>query len=205
MDLPVTIVGVGSGLSYDTAGLTHHGTEDLSTMRTIPNMNIVNISTIEMAKWYAKFSMEYKHPLYVRLDKKAYNQTFIPLYGWFTHNYGVVNRVNKNVAIITTGVFTQYLLEQKSVLPKNSFILEVYRFPCEQKKLSTFLESCAKIITVEEGYTTGGLGDYIASLGFKVTKIGLSTFCETQLRQHYWDKLLTEIKNELQGEKREGR
>ena len=40
-NLPVTIVGVGSGLSYGNAGPSHHATEDLALMVTLPNMTVV--------------------------------------------------------------------------------------------------------------------------------------------------------------------
>src|SRR5574343_638397 len=47
MNLPVTIIGVGAGLSYDTAGVTHHAINDLNALRTIPNMTIANVSSLE--------------------------------------------------------------------------------------------------------------------------------------------------------------
>ena len=40
-NLPVIIVGVGAGLSYSGLGSTHHATEDIAVLRSIPNLNIV--------------------------------------------------------------------------------------------------------------------------------------------------------------------
>ena len=40
-NLPVIIVGVGAGLSYSGLGSTHHATEDIAILRSIPNLNIV--------------------------------------------------------------------------------------------------------------------------------------------------------------------
>ena len=40
-NLPVIIVGVGAGLSYSGLGSTHHATEDIGVLRSIPNLNIV--------------------------------------------------------------------------------------------------------------------------------------------------------------------
>ncbi len=39
-NLPVTIVSVGGGLGYGTLGYTHHGIEDISVMRPLPNISI---------------------------------------------------------------------------------------------------------------------------------------------------------------------
>lgn len=36
MNVPVTAIGVGAGFSYDDSGPTHHSTEDISIMRTLP-------------------------------------------------------------------------------------------------------------------------------------------------------------------------
>ena len=40
-ELNVKIVGIGSGLSYGNCGPTHHAIEDLSIMRSLPNMKVV--------------------------------------------------------------------------------------------------------------------------------------------------------------------
>ena len=37
-NLPVTVVGVGGGLSYSELGYTHHAVEDIGMMRLLPNM-----------------------------------------------------------------------------------------------------------------------------------------------------------------------
>jgi transketolase len=40
-NLPVTIVAVGGGLSYGSLGPSHHATEDIAVMRTLPNLTVV--------------------------------------------------------------------------------------------------------------------------------------------------------------------
>ena len=40
-NLPVTIVGVGAGLSYASLGATHHSCEDIAILRSLPNMTVV--------------------------------------------------------------------------------------------------------------------------------------------------------------------
>lgn len=39
-NLPVTLVGVGGGFSYDTLGHTHYGLEDLNLMLGLPNFSV---------------------------------------------------------------------------------------------------------------------------------------------------------------------
>ena len=40
-NLPVTIVGVGAGLSYAGLGATHQSLEDITMLRMLPNMTVI--------------------------------------------------------------------------------------------------------------------------------------------------------------------
>ena len=70
-NLPVIIVGTGSGLSYASLGATHHSMEDISILKTLPNLQIlcpgdpieVRLALIEAYKS--------KKPTYIRLGKKG--------------------------------------------------------------------------------------------------------------------------------------
>ncbi|HLD82597.1 MAG TPA: 1-deoxy-D-xylulose-5-phosphate synthase, partial [Candidatus Omnitrophota bacterium] len=56
MNLPVTVLGIGAGFAYDIMGPTHHATEDISIMRSLPNMTILNPSDSIMAGEFAHLS-----------------------------------------------------------------------------------------------------------------------------------------------------
>jgi len=57
MDLTVNIVGVGAGACYWESGPTHHSFEQLSIMRTLPNLKIINCTDNHMAKEAAIFTI----------------------------------------------------------------------------------------------------------------------------------------------------
>ncbi len=69
MNLPVTIIGVGSGFSYAGDGPTHYAVQDIALMRILPNIKILNPSDSFLAKKCANFSYESNIPVYVRIDK----------------------------------------------------------------------------------------------------------------------------------------
>ena len=48
-DAHVTIVSGGGGLSYGTLGMTHHSTEDIAIMRSLPNMQVFTPAKIGRA------------------------------------------------------------------------------------------------------------------------------------------------------------
>ena len=72
MNLPVIIVGAGAGFSFGFDGPTHHGLQDLSSMRLLPEMSIVDLSSNDIAKKSIEFAIFNNGPLYIRLDKGAF-------------------------------------------------------------------------------------------------------------------------------------
>lgn len=189
MNLPVTIVGVGAGLSYDMAGVTHHATEDLNVMRCIPNMTIANISSLEMAEYYAKVSLNFDKPMYVRMDKKVYSnkQLINEDLGYMFHSFP---QNDEKPIIISTGVITHYL---KKFVGNVLGLVEVFQFPYNEYHLMGMIGN-RKVVSVEEGYKIGGLGDSLSFLP-NVTKIGFDNFCEAKPREEYWKYLLREALN----------
>ena len=69
-NLPVIIVGTGSGLSYASLGSTHHSLEDIAILRSIPNINILCPSDPTEVKQLLRDALKIKKPVYIRLGKK---------------------------------------------------------------------------------------------------------------------------------------
>ena len=69
-NLPVRLIGNGGGLVYAPLGPTHQAIEDISIMRTLPNMTILApCDAVEMKKLVIQ-SLNYKFPIYFRLAKE---------------------------------------------------------------------------------------------------------------------------------------
>ncbi|MGH6882696.1 MAG: transketolase family protein, partial [Hypericibacter sp.] len=69
-NLPVTVVGIGGGVTYSTLGATHHAQEDVSIACSIPNLSVVApcdpAETAAATRWCA---VQEKGPVYLRLGK----------------------------------------------------------------------------------------------------------------------------------------
>lgn len=68
-NLPVTVVGIGGGVSYSTLGGTHHAQEDIALMSALPNMSIIapcDPAETAAATWAAA---QHGGPVYLRLGK----------------------------------------------------------------------------------------------------------------------------------------
>ncbi len=114
-NLPVTILGVGAGLSYASDGPTHHGTEDVALMRVLANMTIYNPADWVCCEAVAKMAYEAKTPHYIRLDKEQLENIYKPGHD-FSLGYSIFGAPN----IIATGIETQRAR-------RGGAVLDVYR------------------------------------------------------------------------------
>src|SRR3954451_24124627 len=69
-NLPVTVVGIGGGVTYSTLGATHHAQEDIAIATAIPNMAVIApcdpAETEAATRWCAT---QERGPVYLRLGK----------------------------------------------------------------------------------------------------------------------------------------
>ena len=166
MNTDVKIIGVGSGFEYGAAGATHHGTEDISMMRALPNMTICapgdNYEMAEITKLTAKTS----NPVYIRIGR---------------HNHGILNKNSEikigkasiiedgeEIAVIATGnmlpVAYDYVQYLKSQGKKPALISMHTIKPVDKDCVMHLINSGFKIYTFEEHTIIGGLGSAVAEI-----------------------------------------
>lgn len=68
-NLNVKVAAGLSGLSGDTDGVTHQGTEDIGIVRTIPNMTLLCPADAVAAKAFVKMAADLQGPVYLRLGR----------------------------------------------------------------------------------------------------------------------------------------
>ena len=68
-NLPVTIVGNGSSLTYATHGPSHQAIEDIAIMRSLPNIKILHPYDNISSKYSVDFAYKSNSPVYIKLDK----------------------------------------------------------------------------------------------------------------------------------------
>ena len=163
MNIPVTVVGVGAGFSYDDSGPTHHSTEDITVMRVLPNMTVLSPSDSIMAAAFARMSCQMSTPNYVRLDREVLPPLYQPDAD-FVDGLAVLKH-GDDVCIIATGNMVHIALEVSDKLKEqavNVGIIDLYRIkPINQELLFTSLENAKRIVTLEEHLLIGGLGSAV--------------------------------------------
>jgi transketolase len=165
MNLPVTVVGAGSGLTYSSDGPTHHAIEDISVMRALPRMEIYNPSDPATAKYAASASYRSSGPAYVRLDKGSWPELYdneIDMGKGF-----VCHRSGKKLLIVSSGCMVHSALMVADDLKKYGVdcgVLDLFRLKPVEKELSAIAQEYEKIITIEEHTLSGGLGSIITEV-----------------------------------------
>lgn len=67
--MPVRIVGVGGGFEYGSAGLSHHGLEDVGLMRIQPNLTVVVPADHRQTLTAVRTTWDLPGPMYYRIGK----------------------------------------------------------------------------------------------------------------------------------------
>jgi len=168
MNLPVTIVGIGAGFDYSTLGSTHHGTEDIALMRSLPEMTIYSPADNLAADMLAKLSYEGSGPKYIRLDRVGSpliykNKKGIDISKGFT-----VLKKGRQLYIIATGrmVYTaQKIVRGLSQHSIHAGLIDLFRIkPINGRMLWGAIKEVKYIVSLEEHFLNGGIGEAIGRL-----------------------------------------
>ena len=159
--LPVTVVGNGAGFSYGGLGVTHHATEDVSVMFSLPELTILTPSTDEEVKNSVKYACKNKGTKYLRLDKSFIKdnspQTDL-------QTIRLLREGDDLVILCYGGITAEALKLAEMLLPLK---VGIYTVPImssmSAKDLLESIGKANKVITIEENSTNGGLGSLVAS------------------------------------------
>ena len=167
MHLPVTILGMGTGYGYASDGPTHHVTQDISIMRSLPGMTIWSPSDCTMTAAAVHLAYESRSPNYIRIDKGP----FIPLYSpeKFDFSPGLAEVLpGKDLAILATAPMVTQALKAVELLKQKNIqagVVDVYRLkPANEKLITEIIQKYPAVVTLEEHTLPGGFGGMIAEI-----------------------------------------
>jgi transketolase len=166
-NLKVRIIGVGSGLSYSSYGITHQALSDISLMRGLPNMTVVCPGDpIEVEKAMEE-SKNIPGPIYFRLAKKGEPRLHKePLD--FHIGKGIVMREGRDIALISTGNTLEMTKNISEALEKKGISARVISMhtvkPIDKELVLETISRIKNVFTIEEHNITGGLGSAVAEI-----------------------------------------
>ena len=165
MKLPVTIIAVGVGYSYAPAGPTHYATEDVSCMRALAGIEILNPTDNHSAIHAAKLTIDQPALRYIRLDRQALQEVYQP--NDVRLDAGLIEiEKGDELCIIAKGVMVQQALQVRSELLKEGIsigVVDAYKIkPINKPEFNKIMQTYQKIVSLEEHFLSGGLGSIVA-------------------------------------------
>jgi transketolase len=164
-NLPVVIVGVGSGLSYAELGATHHSCEDIAFLRSLPNMQIIAPADAQEVRLALRAALQQDHPVYLRLGKKG-EPLIHDQEPAFAIGRGIVMREGKDVCLLGTGTIMPVVLTAADKLEERSVSTKVVHMhtikPLDEALLTRVFSEVRVGVTVEEHNLAGGFGSAVA-------------------------------------------
>ena len=119
-NLNVKVCATHAGITVGEDGASHQTVEDLSLMRSIPNMVVISPADAVETMAAIKAIANYDGPCYVRLGRAAVNVINDENTYEFKLGKGVVLSEGKDVTIIATGIMVDAAIEAKDILAKEA-------------------------------------------------------------------------------------
>lgn len=168
-DLNVNLIGVGAGVSYDMSGPTHHCIEDISIMRTLPDIALVSPSDWVMSDKFFDYSISVNKPKYIRLDGKPLPSLYSEDADFDWDKGFKVLRKATDVCIISTGYMTHKAIKAAGSLKGDGIdigVIDLFLLkPFNEAALFAIVKDYKSIVTLEEGFIgKGGLDSMIMGM-----------------------------------------
>ena len=161
-DLDVTVVAVGGGLPYGTHGYTHLGVEDVSFVRSLPNINTyIPADRYELKHAMAQI-LDANKPTYLRLARGGEPDI---------HSAAVTSNLievlpAQQINFICSGTVLQEACEAAKLLKEKNIEVGIFSLMSLGSQLAVPIRQLATstkvLISVEEHITYGGIGSFIA-------------------------------------------
>ena len=165
--LNVKICATHSGITVGEDGATHQMLEDISMMRTLPNMIVISPSDDLQTKWVIKEISKINSPVYVRLARMA-----TPIIYDESQNFeiGKAIQIGDGTAgtVFATGVTVSEALKAKERLEEigiNIRVVDMFTIkPIDREIIVKCAKETKKLISIEDHSTIGGLGSAISEV-----------------------------------------
>ncbi len=166
-NLNVKICSTHAGITVGEDGATHQMLEDISIMRTLPNMKVLSPADDTQTRWAIEEAYKQKGPVYVRLSRLARpiiydeNQKF---------EFGKMIQIGEGTeaTIFATGDILVEAIKAKEELEKqgiNIRVVDVHTIkPIDEEMIIKCAKETKRLISIEDHSIIGGLGSAISEV-----------------------------------------
>jgi len=162
--LNLKIVALGAGFAYGQLGFTHHLTEDISCLASLPKMTIFSPADPIETEIVTIMSSELYGPCYIRLGKGG-EETIHQRNFKYKLGYPIEIIKGESIAIFSTGSITNEALIACNFLREKNINIGLYSFPTikpiNKEEIQKLFLDYDVIFTLEEHNIFGGFGSII--------------------------------------------
>lgn len=166
-DLNVKICATHAGITVGEDGATHQMIEDISLMRTLPNMKVISTSDDIQTKWAVKEISKINGPVYLRLSRYATNIIYDENQKF---EIGKAVQIGKGTdgTIFATGVTVAEAVKAQKILKEkgiNVRVIDIHTIkPIDKEIIIKCAKETKKLISIEDHNIIGGLGSSISEI-----------------------------------------
>jgi transketolase len=174
-NLPVTVVGIGGGISYSTLGGTHHAQEDIAVMSALPNMAVIapcDPLETEAATWVC--AEQRTGPTYLRLGKAG--EPDLTSKAPEPFEFGKIRQIRpgKDICIISYGPIMKMALEIaeriESEQGRTVALVSAHTLkPLDTEGISRLLDTYETVAVIEEHSERGGLAGQVKQIAWEAS------------------------------------
>ena len=166
-NLNVKFGGAYCGMSDALDGATHHATEDIAVMRSLPNMTVLVPSDAASTRWATKYAVDTYGPMYLRLSRDVYPDLYDENTK-FECGKGAIVRDGTDVTVIACGILVHKALEAAEQMAARGVsvrVVDMYSIkPIDRELILRCAQETGAIVTAEEHNIYGGLGSAVAEV-----------------------------------------
>ncbi len=214
-DANVKIVCVGGGFVYGSLGMSHHATEDIAILRSLPNVTVLCPGDLVEAAEATKAIAKHPGTCYLRLGRGGEKRIHDKIDN-FQIGKAIRIKEGNRVAIFSTGGMLDNATEAVNILNESGISTAQLSFPTvkpiDKEAILEYSEKCDIIVTCEEHNIVGGFGGAVSEVmaenpsKAKLLRIGLNDIyscivgSQTYLREKYGmgvESIVNTVKNAL--------
>ena len=166
-NMNVKIVATHGGITVGEDGASHQALEDISIMRSIPEMTVIIPCDYNETVSVIKYAAEYKGPMYIRLARTNVVDIFNENYK-FNPEKAIVIKEGKTLSVITNGETLAEVIDASEILAQYGVEIEIIHCPVVKPiDKETIISTAMKtnyVITVENHSIIGGLGSAVCEV-----------------------------------------
>lgn len=167
MNTDVKIIGVGAGFEYGVAGATHHAIEDISMMRSLPNMQVLCPGDNYEAEQLMKEMLNNDKPAYIRIGRNK-EKFYYDKEPKIKLGEASIVKSGSKIAILTTSnslSIGKDWCKQLNQRGQDPSLISFHTIkPFDSQMVKKLVDEEFEIYTIEENNIIGGLGSSVAEV-----------------------------------------